>query len=101
MSTYGKKALIDWDYSKVDVKRFLKSDKNLQLEILKKWYPIGEPCLYKSAYESIDSIIDSYAEHIDFYTIILNIGTTSIVSNIGRLSMYRMAREVKLRKLIK
>lgn len=42
MSTFGKKALLNWDYNSVDKKRFSKSNKIIQLEILKKWYPIGE-----------------------------------------------------------
>ena len=105
MSTYGKKALIDWDYSEVDVNRFLKSPKNIQLKILQRWYPIGEPCYYNGSTNHSDTFIDSYAEHSDFYTIILSVndrlGIGSLSTNIGRLTMYRMIREVKLRKLIK
>ena len=43
MSTYGKKALSNWDYtySKESSLRFNHTSMNLQLEILQKWYPIG------------------------------------------------------------
>lgn len=44
MSTFGNKALIWWDYHKHDrdsIRRFSFTPKDLQLEILKKWYPIG------------------------------------------------------------
>ncbi len=42
MSTFGKKSLLKWDYDSVDYLRWNKTHKDLQLEILKKWYPIGE-----------------------------------------------------------
>jgi hypothetical protein len=95
MSTYGKKALIDWNYSEVDVSRFLKSPKNLQLEILQKWYPLGESCHYvvDKVVRHVDCFIESYAEHSDFYTIILtvddNLGIGRLNTNIGRLSMHK------------
>jgi hypothetical protein len=44
MSTFGKKALIWWDYHKrdrVDQMRFNSTPKDLQLKILEKWYPVG------------------------------------------------------------
>jgi hypothetical protein len=46
MSTFGKKALINWDYDSVDYLRWNKTPKDLQIEILKKWYPIGEYFYY-------------------------------------------------------
>jgi hypothetical protein len=43
MSTFGKKALNNWNYkySKETALRFNHTPMDLQLEILKKWYPIG------------------------------------------------------------
>lgn len=45
MSTFGKKALIWWDYNsngdKLTNQRFINTDIDLQLKILEKWYPIG------------------------------------------------------------
>lgn len=44
MSTFGKKALIWWDYHTRDraaILRFKSTPKPLQLQILEKWYPIG------------------------------------------------------------
>ena len=50
MSTFGKKALNWWDYddnSKQNVMRFNHTDLETQLEILKKWYPVGSLCREK------------------------------------------------------
>ena len=43
MSTFGKKALIKWDYTynSDNVSRYQKSWKTNQLKILQKWYPIS------------------------------------------------------------
>ena len=44
MSTFGRKALIWWDYHTRDraaLLRFNNTPKPLQLQILEKWYPIG------------------------------------------------------------
>ena len=45
MSTFGKKYLNYWSYDfdnlNVDMPRWNKTPKEFQLEILKKWYPIG------------------------------------------------------------
>lgn len=44
MSFYGKKALVWWDYndfSKESLIRYAHTNEEKQLEILKKWYPIG------------------------------------------------------------
>lgn len=65
MSTFGKKALLNWDYNSDDRKRFVKSNKILQLEILKKWYPIGETFYTKKFND--EYIITGYNEYINFY----------------------------------
>ena len=45
MSTFGKKFLNYWPYRfdnpETEIRRWNQTDKNLQLEVLKKWYPIG------------------------------------------------------------
>lgn len=44
MSTFGKKALVWWDYddhSKGNAIRYLHTPLELQLKILEKWYPFG------------------------------------------------------------
>lgn len=41
MSTYGKKALIKWDYLTRESLRFNHTNIDTQLSILQKWYPIG------------------------------------------------------------
>ena len=48
MSTYGKKALVYWNYldkhTQEELFRFNNSTHNIQEEIVKKWYPIGFTC---------------------------------------------------------
>jgi hypothetical protein len=47
MSTFGKKSLVWWDYHKRDretIRRFNSTPKDIQLQILEKWYPIGMLC---------------------------------------------------------
>lgn len=44
MSTFGKKALIWWDYhnyERENIRRYMSTPHSLQLKILEKWYPIG------------------------------------------------------------
>ena len=41
MSTYGKKALVWWNYLERDGMRFNHTPMDTQLLILEKWYPIG------------------------------------------------------------
>ena len=56
MSTFGKKALIWWNYddhSKQNIIRFNHTNDELQLDILKKWYPIGSRCREVNRYSSI------------------------------------------------
>jgi hypothetical protein len=67
MSTFGKKALLNWDYNSDDRKRFSKTNKNIQLEILKKWYPIGEVFYSKNVNEEF--IISGYKEYMGFYMV--------------------------------
>ena len=71
MSTFGKKALLNWDYSSIEKKRFNNSDKNLQLEILKKWYPIGEHCYMRDSPMKFKFTIIGYEEHLTFYSVIM------------------------------
>jgi hypothetical protein len=44
MSTFGKKSLVWWDYDDHTLNnahRFNSTPKNIQIQILEKWYPIG------------------------------------------------------------
>lgn len=44
MSTFGKKSLAWWNYhdhSRDNVRRYNLTSKEMQIEILKKWYPLG------------------------------------------------------------
>lgn len=44
MSTFGKKALVWWDYESEEYIRFRHTPEEVQLKILEKWYPIGSKC---------------------------------------------------------
>ncbi len=74
MSIYGKKALLNWEYEGKntfdELRRFHNTSKDLQMEILKKWYPIGSlfrKCTVLSNVEDSDFngsfIIKEYLEY--------------------------------------
>ena len=67
MSTFGKKAFENWDYENEDARRYLNTNKDLQLKILEKWYPKGEVGYFKSCGTQIT--ITDYREHLSFYSI--------------------------------
>jgi hypothetical protein len=61
MSTFGKKAINNWDYkySEENAKRFNRTPIELQLEILEKWYPIGMNCIkYNKFFNKYDKKIN-------------------------------------------
>jgi hypothetical protein len=70
MSTFGNKALIWWDYHTRDraaLLRFNSTPKEIQLQILEKWYPIGMkvglgPGSYN--YEIIE-----YTQHLKYWNV--------------------------------
>ena len=130
MSTFGKKALIWWDYDvckqeKPDLTRFDHSPENIQLAILEKYYPIGIKCkLWKTMWgikeEPIDYTIKSYVKTMVGYRLELDRSSdilTSAGSNkITYKSMYTyhpmrvcpnddwrvmLRRESKLEKIFK
>ena len=57
MSTFGKKALVFWDYDSNETNRFSKTPIEIQLQILEKWYPIGWRCKFFSP---------TYLSHIEY-----------------------------------
>ena len=70
MSTFGNKALIWWDYHTRDraaLLRFNATPKNIQLQILEKWYPIGMKVGLgdsKYNYEIIE-----YVQHLTYWSV--------------------------------
>jgi hypothetical protein len=50
MNTFSKKALKWWNYNnngdRLNNNRFINTDKDLQLQILEKWHPVGNKSLY-------------------------------------------------------
>ena len=110
MSTFGKKSLLKWDYDSVDYLRWNKTPKNIQLEILKKWYPIGEYFYYHSPFDQnkekkgIKVIVVDYEEKIGGYFIKYN-----FLSNISKHTCNPLRlkpskeflRETKLKQILK
>ena len=75
MSKFGKKSLIWWDYHTRDraaLLRFNATPKELQLQILEKWYPIGMKVglgdskynLYLLHYEIVE-----YTQHFNYWDV--------------------------------
>ena len=84
MSTFGKKYLNKWDYfnhTKVEKRRFNSTPKDFQLELLKKWYPIGMK-VHKVSVRSSYPENDVHVYDTDVFTII------EYVENMG----YHMVR---------
>ena len=106
MSTFGKKALENWDYNASERIRFVKSDTDLQLQILEKWYPIGEVGYIKSSQsikEGSKIIIDSYILHVGgFYSIKANLlnGTYTAMNPLS-IRIPKFERDIKIEKLLK
>ena len=81
MSTFGKKALLDWDYCydsakrKTNRDRYNSTPKNIQMEILQKWYKIGYEfhVVNVGEYTNKDKIyiVTGYSEHVGFHHVIL------------------------------
>lgn len=70
MSTFGKKALLSWNYNSGDSLRYVNTDKEIQLEILKKWYPIGEKFYrYGDLVEIVDYVLKFNSYFIVYITI--------------------------------
>ena len=74
MSTFGKKALVFWDYDSDEWKRFSKTPVDIQLQILEKWYPIGYMCKFFAPTYPSDRVyqIKDYLLHVGgFYTVLI------------------------------
>jgi hypothetical protein len=110
MSTFGKKSLLKWDYDSVDYLRWNKTPKNIQLEILKKWYPIGEYFYYHSPFDrnkekkGIKIKIVDYEEKISgfFVKYIYTFSSDELSCNPLRLKPSKeFLRDFKLNKILK
>ena len=76
MSTFGKKYLRKWNYfnhTMVEKKRFNSTSIDFQLELLKKWYPIGMK-VHKVSVRSAYPEDDKHQYDTDVYTIIEHVG---------------------------
>jgi hypothetical protein len=76
MSTFGKKYLRKWDYfnhTMVEKRRFNSTPMDFQLELLKKWYPIGMK-VHKVSVRSSYPENDVHQYDTDVYTIIEHVG---------------------------
>jgi len=76
VSTFGKKYLNNWDYfnhTMVEKRRFNSTPMDFQLELLKKWYPIGMK-VHKVSVRSNYPEDDVHQYDTDVYTIIEHVG---------------------------
>ena len=72
MSTFGKKYLRKWDYfnhTKVEKRRFNSTSMDFQLELLRKWYPVGMK-VHRVSVISNYPVNDIWTYDSDVYTII-------------------------------
>ncbi len=80
MSTFGKKALVWWDYEDhKDLGRFNNTPKDIQLSILEKWYPIGFRCHVRTnsygkwGVTSSVYIVNSYVATLGGYRVVIRL----------------------------
>ena len=72
MSTFGNKALVWWNYHQRDratLLRFNATDKDFQLQLLNKWYPIGMMVGLGSRDDKYQYEIVEYIEHITWWSV--------------------------------
>ena len=70
MSTFGNKALIWWDYHTRDraaLLRFNATPKDIQLQILEKWYPIG--MMVGLGDRRYNYVIEEYVQHLTYWSV--------------------------------
>ena len=123
MSTFGKKALISWNYynSKENVMRFNHTNLDMQLKILNKWYPNNtivrlhsknDPNWYNEYtktftykiidYEIMNDMINSYylvLEVLDLHNQYL-IGKGKISHPLLTIPTNEFLRDIKLNEII-
>jgi hypothetical protein len=75
MSVYGKKALHHWRYYSEEPQRYEHSDPNVQLLILKKWYPLNDIFVYSQRDEDQLRVVGYKQNSGVYYLILLNIST--------------------------
>ena len=108
MSTYGKKALIEWEYygknTQLEITRFNNTTHNIQEEILKRWYPIEFTCQktskgsteYYGQYKVINHVKLGYGWRVE---VIDEKGYISIVHPGNLMPDKRWNRDQKLKEL--
>ena len=101
MSTFGKKALLNWNYNSGDTQRYFNTDKELQLEILKKWYPVGEFFLYKNNLVKIANYILKFDSYFLVYTPELYKDIRHESSPMVLRPTKEFLRDIKLKEILK
>jgi len=106
MSYFGKKSLSWWDYhnhTDESAIRFLHTNPELQLQILKKWYPIGTHVtsytLHKRRvkYKISDHLLTDYGVYkVEISRIDLTPGVTAFKNSISLELAYKTVNPVKL-----
>jgi len=113
MSTFGKKSLIWWDYynnDRANLLRFNSTSKDLQLQILEKWYPIG--MMVGLGDDKYNYKIVEYIEHLTYYSVRVELISSGSLMNGMKstrnpLALYpdptyekQIKRQTKLNRLI-
>ena len=106
MSTFGKKALLNWNYNSGQTLRYFSTDKELQLEILKKWYPVGENFLYhnnlgKTTLVKEVRIVDYIFKHDSYYLLFFNKDNRHESSPMVLRPTKEFLRDIKLKEILK
>ena len=82
MSTFGNKALIWWDYhtrGRDALLRFNSTPKDIQLQILQKWYPIGMKIGLGDGRYNYE--ISEHTEHMTFWNVKVVLKAESSIMN--------------------
>lgn len=98
MSTFGKKALLNWNYNSGDTQRYISTNKELQLEILKKWYPVGEFFLYNNR---LVKITDYVLNHDSYFISLFNEGIRYLIIPLVLIPTKEFLRDIKLKEILK
>lgn len=118
MSTFGKKAINWWTYDnheKTDVTRWLHTPRDVQLKILKKWFPIGMKVIkysrYWNRYEKTMYEVIGYSERrgylalkVDSDNKLASTDSPDIIPVMAKPideDYYKIKREIKLNKIFR
>lgn len=76
MSVYGKKALHHWRFTQEDLQRYEHSSPEIQLLLLKKWYPVNAVFVFSHSDENKYRVVDYKMENKFWLLILSKLGTS-------------------------